>query len=119
VGFEADAAESRRVADAVRGAAPHVLFVALGAPKQEVWLQDHLAELGVPVGVGVGAAFDFVSGQVRRAPRWMRRVGLEWLFRVMVEPRRLWKRYAVYNTRLVALVFRQRLGGGVRANRSG
>jgi N-acetylglucosaminyldiphosphoundecaprenol N-acetyl-beta-D-mannosaminyltransferase len=119
VGFEADATESRRVADAVRAAAPHVLFVALGAPKQEVWLQDHLAELGVPVGVGVGAAFDFVSGQVRRAPPWMRRVGLEWLFRVMVEPRRLWKRYAVYNTRLVALVFRQRLGGGVRAKRSG
>ncbi|MBW3655442.1 MAG: WecB/TagA/CpsF family glycosyltransferase [Gemmatimonadetes bacterium] len=110
-GFENDPAEAERVAQAVRAAAPHVLFVALGAPKQEVWLQDNLPSLGVPVGVGVGAAFDFVSGQVRRAPRWMRRAGLEWLFRVMVEPRRLWKRYAVYNTRFIALVFRQRLRG--------
>lgn len=111
LGFESDPAEAERVARAIRRAAPHVLFVALGAPKQEVWLQDHLAHLGVPVGVGVGAAFDFVSGQVRRAPVWMRRSGLEWLFRLMVEPRRLWKRYAVYNTRLIALVFRQRLLG--------
>lgn len=110
-GFENDPAEAERVAQAVRAAAPDVLFVALGAPKQEVWLQDNLPSLGVPVGVGVGAAFDFVSGQVRRAPRWMRRAGLEWLFRVIVEPRRLWKRYAVYNTRFIALVFRQRLRG--------
>ena len=110
-GFENDPAEAERVARAVRAAQPHVLFVALGAPKQEVWLQDNLESLGVPVGVGVGAAFDFVSGQVRRAPRWMRGAGLEWLFRLLVEPRRLWKRYAVYNTRFIALVLRQRLTG--------
>ena len=110
-GFERDAAEGERVARAIRAAAPHVLFVALGAPKQEVWLQEHLAALGVPVGVGVGAAFDFVSGQVPRAPRWMRAAGLEWLFRMAVEPRRLWKRYAVSNTRFVALVLRQRMRG--------
>jgi N-acetylglucosaminyldiphosphoundecaprenol N-acetyl-beta-D-mannosaminyltransferase len=110
-GFERDPAEVERVERAVRAAAPHVLFVALGAPKQELWLRDNLAALGVPVGVGVGAAFDFVSGQVPRAPRWMRGAGLEWLFRMMVEPRRLWKRYAVSNTRFIALVLRQRLSG--------
>jgi N-acetylglucosaminyldiphosphoundecaprenol N-acetyl-beta-D-mannosaminyltransferase len=110
-GFERAPAESERVALAIRAAAPHVLFVALGAPKQEVWLQENLAALGVPVGVGVGAAFDFVSGQVPRAPRWMRAAGLEWLFRMAVEPRRLWKRYAVSNTRFIALVLRQRLFG--------
>jgi N-acetylglucosaminyldiphosphoundecaprenol N-acetyl-beta-D-mannosaminyltransferase len=118
-GFETDAAEAERVARAIRAAAPHVLFVALGAPKQEVWLQDHVRALGVPVGVGVGAAFDFVSGQIRRAPVWMRRSGLEWLFRVLVEPRRLWKRYAIYNTRLIALVFRQRLLGRLPGKHGG
>lgn len=110
-GFERDPAERERVARAIRAAAPHVLFVALGAPKQEVWLQENLAALGVPVGLGVGAAFDLVSGQVPRAPRWMRGAGLEWLFRLAVEPRRLWKRYAVTNTRFVALVLRQRIRG--------
>lgn len=109
LGFERDAAASARAARAIRAAAPHLLFVALGAPKQELWLRHHLEALEVPVGVGVGAAFDFVSGQLPRAPVWMRRAGVEWLFRVAMEPRRLWKRYAVHNTRLVSLVLRQRL----------
>jgi N-acetylglucosaminyldiphosphoundecaprenol N-acetyl-beta-D-mannosaminyltransferase len=111
LGFERNPGAAARTARAVLAAAPHVLFVALGAPRQEFWLRDHLAQLGVPVGIGVGAAFDFVSGLVPRAPRFMRDAGMEWLFRVGVEPRRLWKRYAVHNTRLVALVVRQRLRG--------
>jgi len=111
MGFESDAAEAERVAHAVRQAAPHVLFVALGAPKQEIWLQEHIVELGVPVGIGVGAAFDFHSGQVRRAPVWVRKAGLEWFFRLATEPRRLFKRYAVYNTRFIVNVCRQRLRG--------
>ncbi len=106
-GFERDPEEAERAARAVREAAPHVLFVALGAPKQEEWMHAHRERLGVPVSVGIGAAFDFVAGQVRRAPPWMQRWGLEWVFRLAVEPRRLWRRYAVSHTRFAGLLLRQ------------
>ncbi|HEV2209041.1 MAG TPA: WecB/TagA/CpsF family glycosyltransferase [Verrucomicrobiae bacterium] len=73
---------------------PDVLLVAFGCPKQEKWMAMHYRELGVPVAVGVGATIDFLAGQVRRAPRWMQRTGLEWVFRLAQEPGRLFQRYA-------------------------
>jgi N-acetylglucosaminyldiphosphoundecaprenol N-acetyl-beta-D-mannosaminyltransferase len=76
-------------------AAPDVLWVGLGTPKQERWMYEHRARLRVPVLLGVGAAFAINSGKLRQAPEWMRESGLEWLFRLMVEPHRLWKRYLV------------------------
>ena len=85
----------RTVVDAVRAARPDILFVAFGNPKQEKWIAMHARELGVPVSIGVGASLDFVAGQVRRAPAWMQRAGLEWAFRLAQEPGRLWKRYVV------------------------
>ena len=94
-GFESDAAESERIVTMVRTARPDVLFVGVGAPKQEKWSAAHLNALGAPLVPCVGAAFDFVAETVRRAPTWMQRSGLEWLFRLLQEPRRLWKRYAV------------------------
>lgn len=75
----------------VRAAAPDVLFVAYGAPKQDLWIRRNLARLEVPVCMGVGGAFDFVAGVTRRAPPWMRRAGLEWLHRLVHEPWR-WRR---------------------------
>ena len=73
-----------------------VVWVGLGAPKQERWMAEHVDRIK-PVMVGVGAAFDFHTGRVRQAPRWMMRRGLEWLFRLAMEPRRLWRRYLFYN----------------------
>jgi N-acetylglucosaminyldiphosphoundecaprenol N-acetyl-beta-D-mannosaminyltransferase len=89
---EEDAAAVERIN--ASGAA--VLWVGLGAPRQERWMAEHLGRVK-PVMVGVGAAFDFHTGRVRQAPRWMMGCGLEWFFRLAVEPRRLWRRYALNN----------------------
>jgi N-acetylglucosaminyldiphosphoundecaprenol N-acetyl-beta-D-mannosaminyltransferase len=81
--------EEQEVLAAIRAARPAVLFVAMGIPKQEKWIKRHLQELGVPVCMGVGGSFDVVAGRVRRAPEWVRRSGLEWLYRTVQRPRRL------------------------------
>jgi N-acetylglucosaminyldiphosphoundecaprenol N-acetyl-beta-D-mannosaminyltransferase len=78
----------------VRAARPDLLLVAFGQPKGERWLAEHLEALGVPVGVQVGAALDFVAGKVARAPRWLQKIGLEWTYRLALEPARLGGRYA-------------------------
>jgi N-acetylglucosaminyldiphosphoundecaprenol N-acetyl-beta-D-mannosaminyltransferase len=83
-----------------------VVFVGLGCPKQEKWMASHRGRINA-VMIGVGAAFDYHAGAVRRAPRWMRQNGLEWLHRLCSEPRRLWKRYLVTNTIFVVLAARQ------------
>ena len=82
------------IARRIRDAAPDLLLVSLGCPKQEKWIAMHYRSLGVPVCIGVGATVDFLAGQMKRAPLWMRRSGTEWLFRLAQEPRRLFKRYA-------------------------
>jgi N-acetylglucosaminyldiphosphoundecaprenol N-acetyl-beta-D-mannosaminyltransferase len=87
--------EAIALIDRINEAAPDVLWVGLSTPKQERWMYQHRPRLRVPVILGVGAAFDLNSGRLRRAPEWMRENGLEWLFRLLVEPRRLWKRYLV------------------------
>ncbi len=97
----------REVAHTIREAHPHFLFVGLGARMQENWMYQHGRKLGVPVSVGVGGSFDVVSGLLPRAPRWMQECGFEWLFRVAAEPRRLWKRYLIGNSRFIAIVLRQ------------
>jgi N-acetylglucosaminyldiphosphoundecaprenol N-acetyl-beta-D-mannosaminyltransferase len=75
---------------------PDIVWVGLGSPKQEYWMHDHLGKLDASVMIGVGAAFDFLSGSKRQAPRWIQRSGFEWLFRLANEPLRLWRRYADY-----------------------
>jgi N-acetylglucosaminyldiphosphoundecaprenol N-acetyl-beta-D-mannosaminyltransferase len=82
----------------IEQAAPDVLWVGLSTPKQERWMHAHRDRLRVPVMVGVGAAFDIHSGELRQAPYWMREHGFEWLFRLLQEPQRLWHRYLVYGT---------------------
>jgi N-acetylglucosaminyldiphosphoundecaprenol N-acetyl-beta-D-mannosaminyltransferase len=85
--------EDRAVVDAINAARPHIVWVGLSTPKQEFWMAKHLGRIEAPVMIGVGAAFDFLAGTKRQAPVWMQRNGLEWLFRLCSEPRRLWRRY--------------------------
>jgi N-acetylglucosaminyldiphosphoundecaprenol N-acetyl-beta-D-mannosaminyltransferase len=89
--------ETSAMIDLVNAATPDILFVSLSAPKQEIWIAENLRQLRVPVCIGVGAAFDFLSGRIPRAPQAMQNLGLEWLFRLWREPRRLWKRYLLGN----------------------
>jgi N-acetylglucosaminyldiphosphoundecaprenol N-acetyl-beta-D-mannosaminyltransferase len=96
------------VVRAVRAAAPDYLFLAIPSPRKEFWLNQHLDELGVPFVMGVGGSFDVLAGHVSRAPRIVQRMGLEWAWRWGQEPRRLWKRYVVGNTRFLALLARER-----------
>ena len=88
-------AEEADLTSQVQAAAPDVLWVGLSTPKQERWMSDHHLKLKVPVILGVGAAFDMNSGRLKRAPAWMRDSGLEWFYRLLSEPRRLWRRYLV------------------------
>ncbi len=77
----------------IRAASPDFVWVSLSTPKQDLWMHDHIGKLGGVTMIGVGGAFEINAGQIRRAPRWMQRMGLEWLARLAQEPRRLWKRY--------------------------
>ncbi len=87
--------ENDRIVRMITRANPGFLFVALGAPRQDEWIRAHLHELNVPVSMGVGCVFDLLAGVSSRAPVWMRSAGLEWTYRLLREPRRLWRRYIV------------------------
>lgn len=94
--------EDQEIIQHIHDSRPAILFVGLGCPKQEKWMAAHRNQIQA-VTVGVGAAFDFHAGTLRRAPPWMQRTGLEWLFRLVSEPRRLWKRYLVANVQFTVL----------------
>lgn len=94
LGFEKDAAENDRILSRIAAAAPDLLIVGLGAPKQELWVHQHRHAICASAALCVGATIDFLAGEKRRAPRWMQRAGLEWLHRLSTEPRRLFRRYA-------------------------
>jgi N-acetylglucosaminyldiphosphoundecaprenol N-acetyl-beta-D-mannosaminyltransferase len=101
--------EDEAVTREIVASGAQILFVGIGCPKQENWMVEHKERVPA-VMVGVGAAFDFLTGRVRQAPGWVQAAGLEWAFRLMIEPRRLWKRYAKHNPRFVALFLLQLLG---------
>jgi N-acetylglucosaminyldiphosphoundecaprenol N-acetyl-beta-D-mannosaminyltransferase len=101
--------EDRGIVEQINRDAPDIVWVGLSTPKQERWMADHLGKISAPVMIGVGAAFDFLSGRKRQAPRWMQRSGLEWLFRLVTEPRRLWPRYRQF-PRFVVLLAAQAVG---------
>ncbi len=101
--------EDASVVDLINSARPDIVWVGLSTPKQERWMAAHKGRITAPVMIGVGAAFDFLSGTKPQAPRWMQRSGLEWLFRFATEPRRLWPRYRQY-PRFVFLALAQLLG---------
>jgi N-acetylglucosaminyldiphosphoundecaprenol N-acetyl-beta-D-mannosaminyltransferase len=104
-----DEAENQTIMTQLQNAKPDILFVGMTCPKQEIWIAENLHRLGVPVCAGVGAAFDFLSGRIPRAPAQMRRVGLEWLYRLYCEPRRLWKRYLLGNAIFLSLLLKKLL----------
>ena len=99
--------EEDAVVQRIAAARPDILFVALGTPQKELFQARHRDELGVPFTMGVGGSFEVIAGVRRRAPRWAQRVGLEWAFRMVQEPRRLAGRYVVGNTQFVFLVGRE------------
>jgi N-acetylglucosaminyldiphosphoundecaprenol N-acetyl-beta-D-mannosaminyltransferase len=106
--FEHDQRELRAIACAIRSTQPDLVFVALGAPKQESWMHQHGRQSGAPVLIGVGGSFEMAGGVLPRAPRFLQRIGCEWLYRLLLEPRRLWKRYLMGNCRFLWIVLRQR-----------
>jgi len=107
-GFEKNDAENAKIADMIKTAAPDILFVGLGAPKQEKWIFNWYQELMVPVSIGIGVSFELLGEMILRAPLWMQKTGLEWLWRLMIEPGRLWKRYLIDDPLFFKLVLKQR-----------
>jgi len=91
------AQEDAAIVEQINATRPDVVWVGLGTPKQDFWVADHRGKVNAAALIAVGAAFDFHSGRVKQAPRWIQRSGLEWLYRLIQEPRRLWKRYLVDN----------------------
>lgn len=96
--------EEEDVCAGIRAARPDILFVAMSSPRKEYWLGEHARRLGIPLSMGVGGALDVEAGIARRAPAWMQQAGLEWLYRLVQDPRRLLGRYLIGNTRFLALV---------------
>lgn len=96
--------DDAEVVEAIRSARPDIVFLGFGTPAKEYFMHRRYRELDVPFVMGVGGSFDVYAGRVRRAPVWLQRSGLEWAFRLAQEPRRMWKRYLVGNTRFVLLV---------------
>lgn len=106
----AGASEDEAVIVAINEARPDIVWVGLGTPKQDLWMANHRGRLNAAALIGVGAAFDFHAGLLRQAPRWIQRAGLEWLFRLAMEPRRLFRRYAVNIPSFLFLLGLQKLG---------
>ena len=103
-GFEKDQAEIERIIDRINEAKPDILIFGLGTPKQEQFILNYRDKLNVPVSLGLGASFDFVAGNVKRAPKWMSDHGLEWLFRITQDPKRMAKRYLLDDIKILSLV---------------
>jgi N-acetylglucosaminyldiphosphoundecaprenol N-acetyl-beta-D-mannosaminyltransferase len=101
--------EDLDVVERINRSGARILFVGLGCPKQEIWMAEHRGKVK-SVMIGVGAAFDFHAGRKPQAPAWMQKTGLEWIFRLFTEPRRLWKRYLYHNPRFVLLAVADLLG---------
>ena len=99
--------EEAAIVEQIKKAHADILFIAFGTPKKELWVRRYLLEMGVPVVHGVGGSFDVLSGAIPRAPLWMQQCGLEWLFRLWQEPRRMWQRYLITNTFFIILLFRE------------
>jgi len=99
--------EDEKIINMINDASPDVLWLGLGCPKQQLWMYEHKDKLKVPVMVGVGAAFDFLAKTKPQAPRWIRDNGFEWLFRLVTEPKRLWKRYLVNGSLFLYYISKQ------------
>ncbi len=101
------AEEEPAIAEEIRSANPDLLFLGITSPKKELFIDRYTAQMKIPFTMGVGGSFDVVAGKVKRAPRWMQRAGLEWFYRILQEPKRMWKRYAVTNSKFALLLIRE------------
>jgi N-acetylglucosaminyldiphosphoundecaprenol N-acetyl-beta-D-mannosaminyltransferase len=101
--------ENQKMISLVNEAKPHVLWVSLTAPKQDYWIYDNFDRLNINIAIGVGGAFEVTAGLIKRAPNWMQRCGLEWFFRFLQEPRRLFKRYIIEAPQFIPLIFWQKI----------
>lgn len=109
--------EELAVAQQIADSGAKMLFVALTSPKKEVFLNKYKDTIQLPFVMGVGGSFDVIAGKTKRAPQWMQKAGMEWLYRVLQEPRRMWKRYLVGNSKFIYLVLKFKLQQGLRAFR--
>ena len=110
--------EEQRVLDEIGKLRPDILVVARGVPLQELWLTQHWDTLPVRLGICVGGLFDFLAERYRRAPRWMQRLGIEWICRLVQDPRRLWRRYLLGNPAFVASVLAGQFSGRAARGRT-
>jgi len=99
--------EEKKVVQDIKRAQPEILFVAISSPKKEFFIRKYMDEIQVPFSMGVGGSFDVIAGLTKRAPLWMQKCGLEWLFRLYQEPRRLWRRYLIGNPIFLWLVVKE------------
>jgi N-acetylglucosaminyldiphosphoundecaprenol N-acetyl-beta-D-mannosaminyltransferase len=102
-----NSAEEASIVRQIKNAQADIIFIAFGTPKKEIWVQRYLLDMGVPVVHGVGGSFDVLAGAIPRAPLWMQRCGLEWLFRLWQEPGRMWHRYLVTNTTFIIILLKE------------
>lgn len=102
-GFEKDEAELKKIFNMIKEAKPHILIVGLGCPKQEIFIHKYSKVLNVPISLGLGASLDFEAGNIKRAPKWMRDNGFEWLYRFLKEPKRMYQRYFVNDLKIIKL----------------
>ncbi|MFA5316008.1 MAG: WecB/TagA/CpsF family glycosyltransferase [Dehalococcoidales bacterium] len=109
-GFESNVDENKKIIQEIKESKADILFVGLGSPKQEKWIYDFKNQYDVPVSIGIGASIDFYAGVLKRAPKWMQQIGLEWFWRLSMEPARLWKRYLIQDPLFFWLVLRQGIG---------
>lgn len=108
---EFDEAETTRMLNAIHSVQPDLLFVCLGTPKQEKWIARNLHRLHVPVSIGIGAALDILAGAVHQPPEWITNIGIEWLYRMVQDPRRLGRRYLIDDPVFIWWILKQRLTG--------
>lgn len=109
-GFEKDKVELKKIERQIQEVHPDILIVGLGCPKQEKYMYHHCKELDVPISFGLGASIDFEAGNIKRAPRWMSEHGLEWLYRITQDPKRLAKRYLVDDMKIIRIARKYRRG---------
>ncbi|MCB8642191.1 MULTISPECIES: WecB/TagA/CpsF family glycosyltransferase [unclassified Holdemanella] len=109
-GFEKDKVELKKIERQIQEVHPDILIVGLGCPKQEKYMYHHCKELDVPISFGLGASIDFEAGNIKRAPRWMSEHGLEWLYRITQDPKRLAKRYLVDDMKIISIARKYRRG---------
>jgi len=103
--------EEAEIIEDIRRSEASVLFVAMGSPKKEIFLNKYINDMGVPFVMGVGGSFDVIAGVTKRAPVWMQRIGMEWFYRFLCEPRRMWRRYLVSNTIYLGMILKALVTG--------